>query len=149
MADGQPYGVFMPTVTRIELTDEQLLGALEAVTVGTARRLDKHGRGALASNHEAQGILKEEWDEFKRAVTANDNQNVAEELIDIAVACVIAVASMVAGATTVEDSCVGCNCNTSDQCTKQEEKPQHVDVDAAAERARQRLIEIVKQSEQK
>ena len=142
----------MPTVIRVQLTDEQLLQAIEAVTHGVARRLTKHGRGAFASNHEAQGVLKEEWDEFKRAVTENDNQNVAEELIDIAVASVIAVASMVAGAET---STV-CTCGPTEGCTQcpektQEEteavKPTYVDVEDAAERARRRLIEIVEASQ--
>jgi NTP pyrophosphatase (non-canonical NTP hydrolase) len=57
------------------------------------RRLREKGDGAYASEHETYGIIAEEFDELRDAMRANDPANFREELVDIAVACIIGMAS--------------------------------------------------------
>lgn len=80
---------------RNEVSDESLLAAIEAITVNTGKRIEKHGRGAFVSNHEALGVVVEEYHELVGAVTQNDPVDVASELTDVAVSCVFALASMI------------------------------------------------------
>lgn len=57
------------------------------------KRLQEKGNGIYASNHEALGIITEEYWELIEAVKDNDNYGIREELKDIAVGCLIALAS--------------------------------------------------------
>lgn len=56
-------------------------------------KMNKHGDGAYASNHEALGVIAEEYDEFIEAVRSNNRQRIEEELYDLATAALFAVAS--------------------------------------------------------
>jgi NTP pyrophosphatase (non-canonical NTP hydrolase) len=60
-------------------------------------RLQEKGRGIYVSNHEALGIITEEYYELIEAVKSNEDINVRQELIDIAVACIIALGSKYIG----------------------------------------------------
>lgn len=79
---------------RPEVSDKILLAAIEALTVNLGRKIEKHGRGAYISNHETLGIVAEEYHELVEAVRQNDPVDVANELMDIVVAGLFGVASM-------------------------------------------------------
>jgi NTP pyrophosphatase (non-canonical NTP hydrolase) len=83
---------------RPELSDDHLRIALESIIQSVQKRIDKHGRGMVVSDHEALGVLEEEYHELTDAVTANDRDAIIEEWLDVAVTCIITVASVVAGA---------------------------------------------------
>ena len=57
-------------------------------------RIERHGDDAYAGPHEALGHATEEYHELIEAVHDNDRAAVKAELIDLAVACVIGVASL-------------------------------------------------------
>lgn len=78
------------------MTDQDVLTALELLTHHIGKRLQKHGYGAFASNHEAYGILEEERDELLDALRSNDENNIASEFLDVGVTTVIAIASKIA-----------------------------------------------------
>lgn len=79
---------------RHDVSDTILLKALEALTVNIARKIEKHGRGAYVGNHEALGIITEEYWELIEACKQNDPVDIANELMDVAVGAVFGVASM-------------------------------------------------------
>lgn len=79
---------------RPQVSDKILLEAVEALTVNLGRKIEKHGRGAYVGHHETLGIVAEEYHELLDAVRQNDPVDVANELMDIAVACLFGVASM-------------------------------------------------------
>lgn len=78
---------------RPQLSDAVLLKAVEAMTVAMGRKIERHGRGAYMGNHEALGIITEEYYELIGAVQSNDPVNIAEETMDVAVGCLFALAS--------------------------------------------------------
>ena len=64
-----------------------------------ARRLSKKGPGAFIGPHETYGIIAEEVHELLHAIQENDSGEsglaaIEDELLDIAVAAILAVASM-------------------------------------------------------
>ena len=79
---------------RPQVSDSVLLQAIESVTVNTGKRIENKGRGAFLSNHEMLGIIAEEYHELIEAVRQNDPVEVANELTDVAIACVFSIASM-------------------------------------------------------
>lgn len=81
-------------MNKLEVSDKSLLGAIEAVTVNMGRRIEEHGRDSFSNNHEALGVIAEEYHELLDAVKQNDPVDVANELLDIAVGCIFGVASM-------------------------------------------------------
>lgn len=68
--------------------------ALRVVRARVEHRLKQRGDGAFAGRHEAFGMITEEWMEAGEALR-NDAEPgfFDDECIDIAVACVLAVAS--------------------------------------------------------
>ena len=60
-------------------------------------RLGQKGDGILASSHEVLSVISEEFDEYKWSVHDNDATAQHEELMDIAVAAVMGMASMKSG----------------------------------------------------
>ena len=58
----------------------------------TYARLHQKGWGTFSSSHEILGIITEEYHELIDAVKSNNLDKVHEELLDIAVACNIAIA---------------------------------------------------------
>lgn len=82
-------------MNRKELSDEQLLKAVEAsAVIALGRRIESKGRGALFSNQEALGLVTEEVAKLVDAVRQNDPVDVANALSDISAACIFAVSSM-------------------------------------------------------
>ncbi len=113
---------------RTPVSDEALLKAIEIVTHHVGLRIEKHGRGAFASNHEALGVTTEEYFELVDAVKNNDDQNVAEELIDIAVCGIFGLASKIKMEAAITETAPV------------------ADMDSAAEKARQMMIDRAAQS---
>jgi NTP pyrophosphatase (non-canonical NTP hydrolase) len=125
---------------RPQVSDEAILKCIELVIQGMGKKIEKHGRGAWMSRHETYGILAEEVDEVLEELRGNDNHKFAEELVDIAVVAIFGIASMVAGSEVVHSQTV------SPEESEEEAKPQHVDIESAAEQARRMMIERAKQS---
>jgi hypothetical protein len=88
--------LYMKKVNRHPLTDEQVFTAMRVLAQNVDRRFEKHGRGAFASYHEAFGIIHEEVQELGMALHQNDEAEFVAEAIDVAVACIVAVASAIA-----------------------------------------------------
>jgi hypothetical protein len=127
---------------RIPVSDEALMKVLELVTQGIGKKIEKHGRGAWVSRHETFGILDEEYEEVKDELRSNDLNKFAEELVDVAVVCIFGIASMVAATEIVHENEV--KATPTEEST--EEKPKHVDIESAAEKARRMMIERAQQS---
>lgn len=81
--------------TRPQLPPLALQDALSRLQEKTFRRLDQKGYGAFASNHEILGIIRQETDEYSEAVHKRlSNAEKIEELLDIAVGCIIGIATL-------------------------------------------------------
>ena len=78
---------------RRQIESAKIVDAFLEIEEKVAYRLRTKGRGVYASPHEAEGIIDEEHDELVDELRANDRERFRAELIDIAVACVIAMAS--------------------------------------------------------
>jgi NTP pyrophosphatase (non-canonical NTP hydrolase) len=55
-------------------------------------RLKEKGKRTFASNHEILGIITEEYYELIEAVKNNDDNKIHDELLDIAVGCILGMA---------------------------------------------------------
>jgi len=60
-------------------------------------RLNEKGKGILISRHEMLGIIAEEYNELLRAVESGSLADVEDELVDIAVAGIVSLASLKTG----------------------------------------------------
>jgi NTP pyrophosphatase (non-canonical NTP hydrolase) len=80
---------------RPKVSDDALLKAIEAATVALGQKIEKHGTGAYISSHESLGIITEEYFELMDAVKQNDPIETGNELMDVAVGCIFALASMI------------------------------------------------------
>ncbi len=82
-------------MTRKPLTFDALDEALEEIGRMVSLRLQEKGDGAYAGPHECYGIIAEEFEkELLDALHSNDRQAFRKELLDIAVACAIGMASV-------------------------------------------------------
>lgn len=82
-----------PTITRTPYDPGLLEVILTNLRGELDRRLDKHGPGIYASEHETYGILHEEVDEFLEAVRNGDHHECRDELFDVAVAALFGIVS--------------------------------------------------------
>lgn len=81
-------------MVRGEFQQYKIDAALTAITNKIKYRLDKKGRGEYIGPHETYGIIAEEFNyELLLALHANDSVQFYKELLDIAVACVLGMAS--------------------------------------------------------
>lgn len=113
-------------------SDKAALKVLEIVTNNVAAKVQN---GKMAASYDE--LLDEVADQIEKLGADNNSENLAQHLLDIAGACVIAVASMVAGANVVEETPI----------EEVEEAPkQFIDVEAAAERARELMIQRARKS---
>lgn len=80
----------------LQVTDADIQAALEDLNAFVLRRLESKGRNPFVSTHEALGVIVEEMDEFLDAVRRNDSCDVHDEIVDVAVGCWFALASMYA-----------------------------------------------------
>jgi len=63
----------------------------------TRDRLGEKGAGILISRHEMLGVVEEEYHELVHAVESGSTTAVIDELVDIAVACIVSLASFKTG----------------------------------------------------
>ncbi len=89
---------------RVELSDTEIKKAVNLVAKKIETRLTQKHRGSYIGNHETYGIVAEEFDELLDALRANDNQEFFAELLDIAVGCVIGMASMYANFQALKET---------------------------------------------
>ena len=87
---------------RVVVPQVVLNDVMDAVNSKLAIRLAAKGSYSYMSYHEGLGIITEEFKELIDAVQSNDNAATNEELIDVAVGCIFALASM----TTLQSTCV-------------------------------------------
>jgi hypothetical protein len=85
------------TEHRFQLTDDHIDTALRDIINLLSERLDKKGRGIFLSSHEILGLVTEEMGKLEEAVRKNDPENQKRELMDIAVAAILGVASRITG----------------------------------------------------
>lgn len=83
---------------RKQLSERELQQALKGVMEKYGYRIEQKGHGAMASNHEIFGIIKQETSEYEAAIhqRLSDEEKI-EELKDIAVACIFGIASIQSG----------------------------------------------------
>jgi len=87
----------MPGIDRPQLTDADLNSAMSELQKQVARRINEKGAGSFASRHEIAGAIdSEEMHEFREAVQKGTLYDVKDELLDIAVGCVIGIAGIAA-----------------------------------------------------
>ncbi len=67
---------------------------LQTVSDMLYERLEKHGWGKYVGPHETAGVLLEEFGEMEDLLRLDNNQEFCDELIDIAVAAVFGVVSL-------------------------------------------------------
>ncbi len=79
---------------RDRITEQELDRATSEIGNGVARRLDEKGWGAFAGPHETFGVIAEEFNkELLDALQLNSVVDFRKELIAIAVACIVGLAS--------------------------------------------------------
>ena len=84
---------------RPQLTLDELDKAVVRIQEKMLFRVNQKGMGAYSSRHEVLGIVKEEFKELVDAVHTESNERVSEELLDLAVGCVLGMASIDSGKT--------------------------------------------------
>ncbi len=89
-------------MTRDKIDLEYLEFCIKKVTEKVYARITEKGDGAYAGPHEAYGIIAEEFSELSDAMKANDAENFRDELTDIAVGCILGLASALPADTSAE-----------------------------------------------
>ena len=80
---------------RAQLSKEDIGKAFDRVIAETLKRLKEQGDAGFASRHEALGVITEEYHELVNAARNNDTDGeFIKECLDVAVGCVIAVATL-------------------------------------------------------
>lgn len=77
---------------REKLNVFQIANALKLTAEKLSFRLQQKGYGTFTSSHEILGVITEEYHELIEAVKSNTLNEVKEELKDIAVGCIFAIA---------------------------------------------------------
>lgn len=75
------------------IKEEAIKEVIADISSKAFRRLEKKGWGMYCGPHETYGIIAEEFHELMLAMHGNDHEGFQEELLDIAVACLIGMAS--------------------------------------------------------
>lgn len=83
----------MKRTARRYLSQPAIEGAIQTIRDKIEYRLNKKGKGDYIGTHETYGIIAEEFYELMIAMHGNNARDFVEELLDIAVACVIGMAS--------------------------------------------------------
>ncbi len=81
---------------RLKVTEIYIDTALDILKSEIMRRIDQKGDYSFINDHEFLGIVTEEYNELIEAVKSNNTDNVSQEGMDIAVACVFNVAGIIA-----------------------------------------------------
>lgn len=77
---------------RTQITDEEIESAMKVIKEALTKKLMQHGNGTFASTHEIYGVVAEEFDELGDALRSNNEEEFANELIDVAVGAIFGVA---------------------------------------------------------
>lgn len=77
---------------REKLNTFQIANAIDLTVAKLNFRLQQKGYGTFTSSHEILGVITEEYYELIEAVKSNTLNEVKEELKDIAVGCIFAIA---------------------------------------------------------
>lgn len=89
-------------MTRDRLERSAIDDAICEVRAMVAYRIRQKGDGAYTGPHETFGIVHEEYRELDDAMRANDADKFRSELVDVAVACIIGMASQLPDDTDQE-----------------------------------------------
>ena len=81
---------------RVELTDEIIDRAFDKIKHKFREKLREKGRHSLCSTHECLGIINEEHAELIEAVRSNSDEEFEEEMADIGICVILALASLYA-----------------------------------------------------
>lgn len=87
----------IPKNSRLQLKQESFNTAIDLIEKKLECRQLQKGMGTFASGHEALGVIIEEVREFQAEVEVRNQSAQIEELIDIAVGCIWAIASISSG----------------------------------------------------
>lgn len=79
---------------RHQLNKEEFEREIDTTKEKLFKRLDQKGYGISVSTHEIVGILEEEMREVWGALRENNNEELYQELLDVAVACLLGMASL-------------------------------------------------------
>lgn len=82
------------TSNRPIIKDKHITLAFERIEGELHRRLEEKGKGSWLSSHEMLGIITEEYTELIHAVKSNIRFQLRQELLDLGVAVVFALACM-------------------------------------------------------
>ena len=77
---------------RKQITQSQIEKAIDETKKKLFERLEEKGYGAWLSRHEISGFLTEEYHEVIESIHKENLDNVKEELKDVAVGCLFAIA---------------------------------------------------------
>jgi NTP pyrophosphatase (non-canonical NTP hydrolase) len=77
---------------RTQLTDEQIMKAVNKTVEKLKFRLKQKGYGTFASKHEILGVITEEYKEFVDAVHSKNYEEMKTEIVDLAVGCIFGLA---------------------------------------------------------
>lgn len=77
---------------RTQLTEEQIMNAVEKTIEKLKFRLNQKGYGTFSSRHEILGIITEEYQEFVDAVHSKNYDEMKSEIMDLAVGCIFGLA---------------------------------------------------------
>ena len=86
-------------IDRPELIDEDLNIGIRRLQKEVARQLNEKGNGAFVTRHEILGAVVEEVHELTEAVRSKHSHEVANELYDVAVVCIVGAVSIESGKT--------------------------------------------------
>jgi len=81
-------------VKRPKITVSRLARDADGIHKTAILRCNQKGWGVFLSRHEVQGVITEEYNELIEAVHSGDLEKVEDELIDLAVACLIGISSI-------------------------------------------------------
>ncbi len=79
------------------MTDLDIKEATLRIDQKARERLAEKGRCAFVSSHEILGVITEEYHELIDAIEKTDEKKIYDEILDIAVAAHIALASLATG----------------------------------------------------
>lgn len=77
---------------RLQLTDKQVMDAVEKTIEKLKFRLNQKGYGTFSSKHEILGVITEEYKEFVDAVHSKNYDEMKNEILDLAVGCIFGLA---------------------------------------------------------
>ena len=79
-------------MNRPNIKKSSINNAIETLKDKIQHSLDEKGDGSFSSTHEILGIIQEEHHELIDAVRSNSQEDVAKELLDIAVGAILGMA---------------------------------------------------------